>query len=165
MVFLLTKKPTYFYDATAVRVYEGNGWHKGTFMHPYQQTTKPGLGQQPRQEQPGRNVWNYWVLGPEPTANGHYASFPTALAERCIRAGCPQGGIVLDPFAGSATTGLAARAMGRHAICLDLSWPYLHTIARQRLGFTALAAWEGRDHPREPRGFGDLPLFLEDSHD
>ena len=56
-----------------------------------------------------------------------------------------QPGTVLDPFCGSGTTLLVARELGHHAIGLDLSYPYLHDIARERLGLTALAAWEGRN--------------------
>jgi DNA modification methylase len=65
---------------------------------------------------------------------------------------------VLDMFAGSGTTGLVARELGHDAVCMDLSWPYLHTIARARLGFTALEQWTHGAPPREDV-FEDLPLF------
>jgi DNA modification methylase len=63
---------------------------------------------------------------------GHLAPGPLALAQRCIRFGCPPGGLVLDPFSGSGTTGVAARQSGRGYVGIDLD-PACHTIARRRL--------------------------------
>ncbi len=50
----------------------------------------------------------------------------------CIAAGCPEGGTVLDPFAGAGTTGLAARRLGRNAVLVELNPDYAD-IARKRL--------------------------------
>ena len=50
----------------------------------------------------------------------------------CIAAGCPEGGTVLDPFAGAGTTGLAARRLGRNAVLVELN-PHFAEIARKRL--------------------------------
>ena len=68
--------------------------------------------------------------------------------------------LVLDPFAGSCTTALAARALGRDCVCLDLSAEYLRDQARPRLELDALAAWDGSDG-RDGTGeaLGELPLF------
>jgi len=66
-----------------------------------------------------RTVWNI------PTANlsdEHYAPMPQALAERCILAGSRPGDVVLDPFAGSGTTGRGALALGRRAVLIDLAY-------------------------------------------
>lgn len=57
------------------------------------------------------------------------------LPLRCIAAGCLPDGVVLGPFSGAATTGLAARQMGRPYIGIDLN-PDFHAIALQRLGLT-----------------------------
>lgn len=70
--------------------------------------------------------------------------------------------VVFDPFCGSGTTLLVARELGHHAVGVDLSWEYLQVIARQRLGLADLAAWEGRERPREPEGYTDLPLFRQE---
>ena len=64
---------------------------------------------------------------------GHFAAFPPKLAETCILAGCPKGGIVLDPFFGSGTTGLAAKSLDRHYIGIELNYDYC-TLARARIG-------------------------------
>jgi len=55
-----------------------------------------------------------------------------ALAEPCIKAGCPKGGVVLDPFAGTGTTGIVAVRFGRRAILCDLSMEYLGKQAMKR---------------------------------
>ena len=60
-------------------------------------------------------------------------SFPVELAARCILAGSPQGSWVLDPFAGTGTTGLAAAQHGRNAALVELSEEYAEVI-RKRLG-------------------------------
>ena len=73
-------------------------------------------------------------------------------------AGAPVSCTVFDPFAGSGTTGLVARALGRQAVLCDLSYPYLHDQARHRLQLDKLDAWtNGVIAPAE--AFNDLPLF------
>ena len=66
--------------------------------------------------------------------------------------------VVFDPFAGSGTTLLVARKLGRHGIGLDLSYPYLHDQARTRLDLTALDAWENGIQAGD-NGYHGLPLF------
>jgi DNA modification methylase len=58
---------------------------------------------------------------------------PLALAERCVLAGCRPGGVVLDPFSGAGTTGLAATELGRRYIGIDLNEQYLELSLRTRL--------------------------------
>jgi DNA modification methylase len=62
----------------------------------------------------------------------HFATFPIELPETCIKAGCPVDGVVLDPFAGSGTTGLAALKNGRRFIGAELNAEYI-AIAHARL--------------------------------
>ena len=62
----------------------------------------------------------------------HFAVFPTALVKPCILAGCPEGGIVLDPFFGSGTTGLVAARAGRDWIGIELNPAYVE-MAEERL--------------------------------
>ena len=59
-----------------------------------------------------RNARNVWTFNAEATPWAHFAVMPRALAERCIKAGCKPGGTVLDPFAGSGTTGMVALRHG-----------------------------------------------------
>jgi DNA modification methylase len=62
----------------------------------------------------------------------HFASFPPALVEPCILAGCPQGGTVLDPFGGAGTVGLVADRLQRNAILIELNETYAD-IAKRRI--------------------------------
>lgn len=65
-----------------------------------------------------------WHIPHERGAKGHSAPFPAELARRCILAGCPVGGIVLDPFGGTGTTAGVAIANGRKAILCELNPDY-----------------------------------------
>lgn len=69
----------------------------------------------------GRDIWN---IGKNSSRSKHYAAFPVKLAERCILAGCPESGIVLDPFCGSGTTGEAALKNNRDCILIDIKQSY-----------------------------------------
>ena len=81
---------------------------------------------------PYRNSRDVWTIGSEPFSEAHFATFPPELAERCIKAGCPAGGTVLDPFGGSGTTGLVADRLQRNAILIELNPAYAE-MARQRM--------------------------------
>jgi DNA modification methylase len=75
-----------------------------------------------------RSVWSVMTQA----VKGHSATFPPALVAPCILAGCPVGGVVLDPFAGSGTVGLVARDLGRRSILIELNPGYCD-LARQRI--------------------------------
>ncbi|MCH8823073.1 MAG: site-specific DNA-methyltransferase [Planctomycetes bacterium] len=66
------------------------------------------------------------------TGDAHFAVYPEQLCERPIKAGCPRGGIILDPFMGSGTTAVVAKKLGRSFIGLELNPEYVK-MARQRL--------------------------------
>ena len=80
-----------------------------------------------------RNKRDVWHINTVPYKGGHFAAFPPKLAKTCILAGCPKGGVVLDPFFGSGTTGLAAKSLDRHYIGIELNYDYC-TLARARIG-------------------------------
>jgi DNA modification methylase len=93
-----------------------------------------------------KNARNVWTIAPRPFRDAHFATFPPALAERCIKAGVPQSvcgycgavegcggicqtfdrkpGVVLDPFGGAGTVGLVAKQLGLHAILIELNPEY-----------------------------------------
>ncbi len=75
-----------------------------------------------------RSVWSIPVSRyPE----AHFATFPPALVEPCVLAGCPVGGLVFDPFSGSGTTGEVALRLGRRYVGTELSRPYLGLAANR----------------------------------
>jgi site-specific DNA-methyltransferase (adenine-specific) len=91
---------------------------------------------------------------------GYVDTTTTGWSPTCACAAGVQPCTVLDPFAGSGTTLLVARELGHNAIGIDLSYPYLATIARERLGLAKLDAWHGRNgHPAPAVVYDDLPLF------
>lgn len=81
---------------------------------------------------PMRNKRSVWTTTTEPFSEAHFATFPPALIEPCIKAGCPAGGTVLDPFGGAGTTGMVADRLGRDAILIELNTEYA-AIAERRI--------------------------------
>jgi DNA modification methylase len=79
-----------------------------------------------------RNKRSVWIVATQPYSEAHFATFPEKLIEPCILAGCPKGGIVLDPFIGSGTTGKVALKFGRNFIGIELNPKYVK-IAEKRL--------------------------------
>lgn len=64
--------------------------------------------------------------------DAHFAVFPEKLIEPCISAGCPVGGVVLDPFFGSGTTGVVAMKLDRNYVGIELNPEYVD-LAKNRL--------------------------------
>lgn len=106
-LFLLSRSQDYYYDHAAVR-----------------EPTKDARGT--------RNRRSVWEVATEPYAGAHFAVFPRALVRPCIVAGSPRGGMVLDPFFGSGTTGVVAKEEGRRCLGIELKPEYAE-LARQRL--------------------------------
>lgn len=71
-----------------------------------------------------RNKRSVWTVGTEPFPGAHFATFPTKLIEPCILAGAPEGGLVLDPFAGAGTTLLVAKRLNRRGLGIELNPDY-----------------------------------------
>lgn len=78
-----------------------------------------------------RRKRSVWSVSPVPYKEGHFATFPPKLIEPCIIAGCPVGGIVLDPFIGSGTTAMVAQQHGRGWIGCELNPEYVPIIHRR----------------------------------
>ncbi|MGP4112977.1 DNA-methyltransferase [Streptomyces sp. 4N509B] len=89
-----------------------------------------------------------WSLPASRGAGPHRSSYPVDLPQRCIAASCPTGGLVLDPFSGSGTTGLAARRLGRSYIGIDIN-PTFTRVAELALApaHTTAPATGGHDVP------------------
>ena len=71
-----------------------------------------------------RNKRDVWTIGTGGFKGAHFAVFPEKLVEPCILAGCQEGGLVLDPIAGSGTTGVVAKCLARDFIGIELSPEY-----------------------------------------
>lgn len=79
-----------------------------------------------------RNKRSVWTIATQPFSEAHFATMAPELAETCIKAGCPIGGTVLDPFGGAGTTGLVADQLQRDAVLIELNPDYLE-ISRRRI--------------------------------
>jgi DNA modification methylase len=139
-VFLLTKSARYYYDAEAVREDSNGTWNskkgfggdsKKSQGDKFLRTQGSGTYHEDA-EKSGRNRRSVWTITTKPYSGAHFAVMPQDLVEPCIKAGCPEGGIVLDPFAGSGTTLYVANKLGRLAIGIELNPQYI-TLAEQRL--------------------------------
>lgn len=86
-----------------------------------------------------RNARSVWTIQTQQFAEAHFAVFPEELPRRCIAAGCPQDGVVLDPFMGSGTTALVARRLGRRSIGIELNPSYAELAARRLSQLSLLA--------------------------
>lgn len=83
----------------------------------------------------GSNKRSVWTVAPANFKEAHFATFPPDLIKPCIMAGCPVGGVVLDPFFGSGTTGAVALELGRKCIGIELNQEYT-ALAKQRCNVT-----------------------------
>ncbi len=81
---------------------------------------------------PMANKKSVWTVTTKPYKDAHFATFPQELIIDCIKAGCPEGGIVLDPFMGAGTTAIVARKLKRNYIGIELNEKYIK-IANKRI--------------------------------
>jgi len=91
-----------------------------------------GTSRNNRRHPNGRNPGDVWSIPTRPYRGPHFAAYPLDVPARCIQAGCKPGGMVLDPFCGTGTTGLAALALGRRFTGIDLN-PAFAELAAERL--------------------------------
>lgn len=149
-LFLLTRQPRYYFDLDAVREpqktlgtrHAGSGGYRNA--HP----SKGGITR--RELHPlGGNPGDVWTISNRPSNDAHFAMFPIDIPRRCIVAGSPPGGLVLDPFSGTGTTGAAALEHGRRYIGIDINRNY-HDLAIRKLTNQPLHSNGDRD-PSTPR--------------
>lgn len=78
-----------------------------------------------------RNKRDVWSVNVRPNKEAHFATFPEMLIKPCILAGCPENGVVLDPFMGSGTTGIVARKLNRNFVGCELNPEYQKMAIRR----------------------------------
>ncbi len=156
-LFLMSKRRNYYYDAAAIQepiqestlIRLGQGGFEGQTGGPKdpkdgnrsmrhamenlrEKYSKQGVWED-RHNWEGltRNRRTVWSLASQPYPGAHFATFPEELVEPCILAGCPPGGLVLDPFAGSGTTLLVALKLSRRAVGIELKPDYAELATRR----------------------------------
>jgi|TARA_R110000824_G_scaffold3475_4_gene16479 DNA modification methylase len=78
-----------------------------------------------------RNKRTVWTVNVDSYREAHFATYPPELIRPCIMAGCPEGGTVLDPFAGSGTTGMVASHNDRNAVLCEINPEYVEIIRKR----------------------------------
>ena len=154
-IFLLSKSKSYYYDGRAIMeplqpctvIRYQNGRSGNTKYN------KVGMGQTIEKKrsnfesfnQQCRNKRDVWSVSTNSyRVDRHFAMYPERLIEPCVLAGSPVGGIVLDPFFGSGTTGAVAKRLGRQYIGIDLNPEYCE-LARKRIEAIAENEVEGEE--------------------
>lgn len=169
-LFLLTRSHNYWFDLDAIRQphrtmapllrKDRRSWVKGPEGSNIAKQNRTGT--QGAHEN-GKNPGDVWSIPTAGFPGAHFATYPLALAERCIRAGCKPGGVVLDPFSGSGTTGMAATRHGRRYVGIDLNADYLRLSLHTRLLQGTLPDPEPEPGPEsDPApvpGWREVPLF------
>jgi len=140
-IWLITKSKKYYYDADAIRepVAQGTITRLSEKNLKNQKGSTRGNGgmrsngnMKPVGNMETKNKRNVWTITTKPCKEAHFATFPKDLIEPCIKAGCPENGIVFDPFGGSGTTGIVAKSLNRKAILSELNPEYIE-IAKTRI--------------------------------
>jgi DNA modification methylase len=142
-VFLLAKSASYYYDADAIAEPQSEASledhrkrkpsERSNGAAPDRGPGDQGLRMNGVMTSGTRNARNVWTITTKPYSSAHFATFPPELAERCIKAGSKPGDTVLDPFAGSGTTGMVATGHGRRAVLCELNPAYADLIV-ERVG-------------------------------
>lgn len=136
-LMMFSKSERYYFDADEAKEPALTGARRSSFARGKTAEHQLGRTQRNRSEaivdqEPGlRTRRSVWSIPTSPSPHAHLAAFPKALVEPCIRAGSPVGGMVLDPFAGSGTTGIVAEELGRRCLGVELNAEYI-AIAKQR---------------------------------
>lgn len=146
-IFLFSKSGEYYYDVDAIRephvTFSANSKMKGGRNHFGKRGSTPESGKNGGNQnlhdarwdqafhEKGRNKRTVWSVPLGKYREAHFAVFPEKLIEPCVLAGCPKGGVVLDPFFGSGTTGLVALTNGRRFMGIELNKEYCQMAARR----------------------------------
>jgi DNA modification methylase len=137
-IWLMTRGERYFYNADAIKEpavsdhKSGNGFKRDARLTYADENGARGNEQQWTGVGGSRNARNVWTINSAPYREAHFATFPPVLVERCLLAGCPRGGEVLDPFGGAGTTGLVASRLGINSTLIELN-PAYAAMARARI--------------------------------
>lgn len=141
-IFFMSKSEKYYFELDAIRdkhKYSNDKRNDGN-RHTYNENTKSleckeiatnAVPFNPKGKNPG-SVSDFWDITTKPSSNKHYASYNDELIRKPILAGCPDGGIIYDPFMGTGSTAEAALRANRNFIGSEMSIDYID-ICNKRL--------------------------------
>ncbi len=135
-IFLLTKSPKYYFDNEAIKeeaIYkEEKRAGLGRIHYRGKREGQKGTGQENFVSiKDKRNKRSVWTITTKPFKEAHFATFPEDLIVPMIKAGCPKGGVVLDPFMGAGTTAIVAEKLGRKWSGIELNPEYIKLAERR----------------------------------
>lgn len=141
-IFLLSKSERYYFNAAAIRepvtsikgnarTFRGGGTYVGGQSYSNSACVERKSHGNCENQAGYRNKRDVWPVSTTGFRGAHFAVFPEKLIEPCVVAGCPESGIVLDPFMGSGTTGVVAKRLGREFIGIDLNSEYIEISANR----------------------------------
>ena len=151
-IFLFSKNKKYYYDNEAIKedcITVNSKGEKGkpNSVKSIGKSVKGLNGFEIRdgfknmKAQPKKNKRSVWTVATKPYKEAHFATYPPELIEPCIRAGCPKGGTVLDPFGGSGTTAEVAVNNNCNAVLLELNKDYID-LAKNRINKNITAEYK-----------------------
>jgi DNA modification methylase len=137
-IFLLSKNKNYYYDHEAIKQPLANNLRTNFKSGSRKNGMNKDRNDNDFAKRNGdvvyedRNKRSVWTITTKPFNEAHFATFPEDLIRDCIKAGCPEGGIILDPFMGAFTTALMARKLYRNYIGFEINPEYI-AIGEKRL--------------------------------
>ena len=143
-VFLMSKSQQYYYDNEAIKERTLTKDNSNRNRDITKLNNTPGRTKMmglKTNDYDNRNKRSVWTVTTQPFKEAHFAVFPPDLIKPMVLAGCPTGGVVLDPFVGSGTTAIVARELGRRFIGIELNQEYAD-MARRRVGQTTPSLFE-----------------------
>ena len=158
-IFLMSKKAKYYCDMEAIKENSvdpesHNGRNKRNddkFVGQPMSETRGGFSKiEAGTTYPTRNKRSVWTVATKPYSEAHFATFPPDLITPCVLAGCPKGGVILDPFMGSGTTAVVSAQNGRNYVGCELNPEYIN-LGRVEATETGVPVKESRA--------GQLALF------
>lgn len=143
-IFFFVKQSTDYYFEQQFEPYSENSdmeyrtsLRNGKFYrlgseNPYKKNTPLAGNREVKFNPNGKNMRTVWSINTEPFPEAHFATYPEKLVKRIIEAGCPENGLVLDPFMGAGTTAVVAKKLNRNYTGFELN-PKYKLIAENRL--------------------------------
>lgn len=159
-IFLLSKSPKYYFDYEAIkeprnakekgesRTYRGGVYTNGNTFNNSAKIERTSHGNKPASSNL-RNKRDVWNIAVRPYKGAHFATFPEALVEPCLLAGCPEGGTALDPFSGAGTVGVVCKKKGRNYVGIELNPEYAQLQA-DRIASTNVEEETDKDEEQIP---------------
>ena len=138
-IFLLSKNSKYYFDNGAIKesvlsdsfrtkrpMTSGAKAQISTYTRGQPQGRTCGVGKNGK-----RNKRSVWTVTTKPFREAHFATFPEDLILPCVLAGCPKGGVILDPFFGAGTMGVVAKKNFRNYIGIELNPKYVEMATKR----------------------------------